>query len=116
MIHGEVSSCFGDEHVRGDAAHRLPKNGGCGSGRDEVNARSARAGSRSCPAAQPTAAAAVLRPALVMSWMCEPAVRWPPQDGRPAPLLSSVIGLAAVGKGEHFPRTPKDVSAAEVEA
>ena len=35
------SSCFGDEHVLGDAAHRLPKNGGCGSGRDEVNARSA---------------------------------------------------------------------------
>ena len=37
------SSCFGDEHVLGDAAHRLPKNGGCGSGRDEVSARSTRA-------------------------------------------------------------------------
>ena len=31
------SSCFGDEHVLGDAAHRLPKNG-CGLGRDEAKA------------------------------------------------------------------------------
>ena len=58
----------------------------------------------------------MMRPALIMSWMCEPTVRRPPQDGRPAPLLSLVIGLAAVGKGKPFPRTPKDVSAAEVEA
>ena len=37
---------------------------------------------------------------------------WRPQR----PLLTSVIGLTAVDKRMDFPRTPKDVSATEVEA
>ena len=32
------SSCFGDEHVLGDAAHRLPKNAGCGLERAQAEA------------------------------------------------------------------------------
>ena len=74
-----------------------------------------RARSLSFRAAEPTAAAAMVRRALIMSWMGERVIRRPPQDGRPAPRLPLVIGLAAVDKCKRFPRAPKDVSAAEVE-
>ena len=93
-----MPSCSGEEHTPGDAPHRLPKDGCCASGRDEVSARTTQASSRSSPAAQPTAAAAMMRPAMVMSWMGEPAVCRPPRDGRPAPVAD--LGNWTGGSGQ----------------